>query len=428
MNTTLIDWKQRLRQRWGMALLVWLGVVGAAVGASLLLPPQFEATASLVLDVKPDPIAGAFPAAAANSLINTQVDVLQSHRVARRVVQNLRLMQNPELRAQWMDETEEKTAFDQWLTDTFMQHLEVRPARDSNVVQVAYRAHDARLAAQMANAFVQAYLDTALELRVDPARQFSSFFDDRSLEARRTLEQAQARLSAFQKQEGLLETDARIDVENNRLTELSTQVLQAQAQSADSGSRLQQVRSHAPETLPEVLNSSLISNLKAELARQQSRLKELDARLGQAHPQRQEMLDGMAELESRLAAEVHRITSGLSTQNAINQNRMQRLQSALAAQREQVLKMKAARDQAAVLTRDVESAQRAYDAVVGRLQLTRLESQTPQAQAYWLAQATPPARPISPKLWLNTLLAILIGSALAVLVVYWARVPTRQYS
>ena len=81
--------------------------------------------------------------------------------------------------------------------------------------------------------------------------------------------------------------------------------------------------------------------------------------------------------------------------------------------------MKAARDQAAVLTRDVESAQRAYDAVVGRLQLTRLESQTPQAQAYWLAQATPPAKPISPKLWLNTLLAILIGSALAVLVVYW---------
>ena len=61
---------------------------------------------------------------------------------------------------------------------------------------------------------------------------------------------------------------------------------------------------------------------------------------------------------------------------------MQRLQSALTAQREQVLKMKAARDQAAVLTRDVESAQRAYDAVVGRLQLTRLESQTPQAQAY----------------------------------------------
>jgi uncharacterized protein involved in exopolysaccharide biosynthesis len=289
-------------------------------------------------------------------------------------------------------------------------------------VQVAYRAHGAKLAAQMANAFVQAYLDTALELRVDPARQFSSFFDERSIEARQTLEQAQTRLSAFQKQEGLLETDARIDIENNRLTELSTQVLQAQAQSADSGSRLQQVHTHAPETLPEVLNSSLISNLKAELARLQSRLKETDARLGLAHPQRQEMLEGMAELESRTAAEVKRIATGLGTQNAINTDRMQRLQSALAAQRERVLKMKAVRDQAAVLTRDVESAQRAFDAVVGRLQLTRLESQTPQAQAYGLAQATPPAEPISPKLWLNTLLAIIIGTAMAILVVYWAKV------
>jgi succinoglycan biosynthesis transport protein ExoP len=101
---------------------------------------------------------------------------------------------------------------------------------------------------------------------------------------------------------------------------------------------------------------------------------------------------------------------------------MERLQSALAAQRERVLKMKAVRDQAAVLTRDVESAQRAFDAVVGRLQLTRLESQTPQAQAYGLAQATPPAEPISPKLWLNSLLAIILGTAMAILVIYWAKV------
>jgi succinoglycan biosynthesis transport protein ExoP len=422
MNTDSTDWKRRLRLCWPRALLVWLGVVAAAVGASLLLPRQYEATASWVLDVKPDPIAGALPAAAANSLLNTQVDILQSHRVARRVVLNLGLLQNSELRSQWIEDTAEEIPFEQWLTDGFRQRLEVRPARDSNVVQVAYRAHGAKLAAQMANAFVQAYLDTALELRVDPARQFSSFFDERSREARQTLEQAQTRLSAFQKQEGLLETDARIDIENNRLTELSTQVLQAQAQSADSGSRLQQVRTHAPETLPEVLNSSLISNLKAELARLQSRLKETDARLGLAHPQRQEMLEGMAELESRIAAEVKRIATGLGTQNAINTDRMQRLQSALVAQRERVLKMKAVRDQAAVLTRDVESAQRAFDAVVGRLQLTRLESQTPQAQAYWLAQATPPAEPISPKLWLNTLLAIIIGTAMAILVVYWAKV------
>jgi len=408
-----------LRARWGLALSVWLAVVGATVAASLIIPPQYTAVASLGADVKPDPIAGAYPGLVATSYVTTQVDVIQSERVARRVVRNLRLAENAAMRAQWQDETQGKVAFEQWLTDSFAKRLEVRPSRDSNVVQVAYRAHEARLAAAMANGFVQAYLDTALELRVDPARQFSSFFDQRSREARQALTEAQTKLSSQQRSHGLIANDERIDVENARLAELSSQVVVAQAQASDSGSRLQEVGARVPEELPEVLASSLLAGLKVDLTRQQARLKELGSRLGEDHPQHQEMASGIRELQARIAAETARVTGGIAAADAINRERLSRLQAALAAQRQRVLAMKAARDEAAVLMRDVEGAQRAYDAVVGRLQLTSLESQSTQGQSYWLSQAAPPAEPSSPKLVLNTVLAVFVGALLSVLAVLW---------
>jgi len=86
----------------------------------------------------------------------------------------------------------------------------------------------------------------------------------------------------------------------------------------------------------------------------------------------------------------------------------------LDAQRIKVLKMKEGRDGMNVLQRDVDNAQKAYDAIVGRFNQTSLESQTQQANVNVLSPASPPMLPSSPKLLLNTLVAIVLGGLLAV--------------
>ena len=75
--------------------------------------------------------------------------------------------------------------------------------------------------------------------------------------------------------------------------------------------------------------------------------------------------------------------------------------------------MKATRDEGAVLVREVENAQRAYDAMLSRFTQSNTESLTTQGNAYVLSQASVPAQPSSPKVVLNTLLSALIGSLLA---------------
>jgi len=415
-----------LKRRWGVLLSVWVLVITTSGLVTALLPRQYLATASLVLDIKPDPIAGSYPGLVSNTLVTTQVDVLMSERVARRVIRNLKLMDQPILKAQWQAEAELDQPMDQWLLEMLKKRVEVRPSRESNVIQVSYRATDAKASAALANGFVQAYLDTALELRVDPARQFSSFFDDRSREARVALTSAQARLASFESRQGLLVTDERLDVENSRLAELSSQVAVAMGQRSDSASRLEVARMRPLQELPDVLSHSVVAGLRAEHSRMAARLQELDARLGPEHPQRQEAAAGLAELEQRIQAESERIGAGIESHHVIAQGRLAGLQRQLSAQRERVLQMKAARNEASVLSREVENAQRAYDALVGRQQLTQLESQTTQAQANWLSAAVPPSQADSPRPVLNLLLSAFFGVALAIAVAWALESGTRK--
>lgn len=383
-----------LRARWLLATVIFTTTVALTVIVSLLLPKQYTAVASVVVDPKPDPLSSVL----AGSLINpafmaTQVDVFQSDRVALRVVRNLKLAENPAIREQWQSETRGEGAIEVWLAELFQRNLDVKPSRESNVINVSYKGNDPRFAAAIANAFVAAYNETTLELKVDPARQYSSFFDLRAKEARDQLEQAQAKLSQFQAETGVIAVDERLDVENARLNELSSQYVGLQALASDSVSRQAAARGSGADRMQEVLNNPLIAGLKSDQARLEARLQELTAKLGDKNPQVIETRANLAELKTRIETETAKISSSLGISNNINQQRVAEIKAQLEAQRAKVLKMKTQRDQVAVLSRDVESAQRAYDTVLARLTQTSLESQTTQSYVSTLTQATPPLKP-----------------------------------
>ena len=404
-----------MRARWWVVLGVLALMVAATTAISLSMPQQYTASSSFLLDVKPDPVSavvyGGLPSPA---FMATQVDIIKSDSVGLRVARNTKLGENTQVRQQWMEATQGQGSIEQWLVDLFRRHLEVLPSRESNVITLSYKAPDPRFAAAMANAFVEAYMQTALELRVDPARQYSSFFDTRAKEAREALEKAQSRLSEFQKENGITAADERLDIENARLNELSSQLVSLQAIAAESSSRQAQAISAQGDRLPEVLNSAVVSGLKADIGRGEARLRELLTRFGDNHPQVQEARANLGELRASLDAETKRVTGGVGVGNTINRQREAQLSAQLDAQRANVLRLKAVRDEASVLMRDIENAQRTYDAIVTRFTQTSLESQTTQSNISVLSQAVPPREPSSPKTLLNALLATFAGTLIGV--------------
>ncbi|MBN8490402.1 MAG: chain length determinant protein EpsF [Burkholderiales bacterium] len=415
-----------LRGRWVIACAVFVAVTGVVATLTLMAPRQYTAVGSIVLDIKsPDPILGTLPGVASPSYLLTQIDIIRSMRVARRVVNNLRMTESPEIRAQWMESTGGAGSPETWLAAALLSNLEVRPSRGSNVMNVIYTAGEPRFAAAVANGFIDAYMSVTTELRTDPAKEFSRFFDANAKQLREKVEEAQAKLSSFQQKNGLVVTDERLDVETARLQALSTQLVMLQAEVAESGSRQAQAAMQG-DKMQEVFANPMYSGLKAELARQESTLEQLSQRLGDAHPQVKEQRALVTDLRAKATAEVGRVASGLSINNSVNQTRVAKVRAALDDQRATVLKLRATRDEAAVLQRDAENAQRAYDAVLARLNVTSLESKGVQANVSPLEYATEPARHSSPRVGVNMFLGAALALALGIAAALMAEFRDRR--
>lgn len=419
-----------VRARWIVASSVFALIFASVAAFTLLMPKSYTANASIILDIKgQDPIAGMVsPALAAPSYLMTQVDVVASNRVALKVVRDLKLNEIPAMRQKWIDDAKSVGDFEGWLATLLKSNLEVRPSRGSNVIYVSYQSADPSFAAVVANGFVKAYLDTTLELRTAPAKQYNDFFDSNARSLRSALERAQAGLSAFQQKQGLLVTDERLDIETSRLGELSTQYVLTQSAVADSGSRQAAANSQGDKS-PDVLNNPIVSGLKSDLNRQEASLEQLSTRLGDQHPLVMEARSGINETRRKLDAEIRRVTSSVGVGNTVNVSRAAQIKIALDEQRAKVLRMKAVRDEAALLQRDVDNAQRAYDSVIARMSNTSLESQVNQANISALEMAKAPSTYSSPRLLMNLALGFVMGCLVALAVVLvWERVDRRLRS
>jgi succinoglycan biosynthesis transport protein ExoP len=402
-----------LRARYLVVVLTLLATVSVTVAASLLMPAQYKASAAVVVDVKsPDPVAGmVLPGLAMPGYMATQVDIINSDRVARKVVKLLGLNQNPKVIEDWRTATEGKGTIDTWLADLLQRKLDVKPSRESNVINIGFKATDPAFAAGIANAFAQAYIETNIELKVEPARQYAGWFESRSLELRDALEKAQKRLSDYQLEHGIIATDERLDSENQKLADLQAQLVITQTQNADSTSKR---ASAGGDTLPEVMQSGVIQQLKSDIARAEGRLKDLSGRLGLNHPQYQGAESELATLKTKLAEETARVSSAISTAGRISKGKENEIRANIDAVKKRILELKQGHGEALLLRQEVENAQRAYDAITQRSNQSTLESQSQQTNVAVLSPATEPTEPSSPKILLNTLLAIFLGTLLGV--------------
>jgi polysaccharide biosynthesis transport protein len=410
-----------LRARSWLIAFVFASVLAVVTVASLMMTPRYTASAQVLLDLKsPDPVAGAMlPAHLINSYVATQIELIQSERVATRVVDMLGLADDPAWQARARDAVgDEPGERRRAIANLLVRDIKVRPARDSNMLAVAYSSRDRATVAAVANAFVTAYIDTTVQMRTQPATQTADFFSNQAAQYRGALEQAQQRLTRFRQQRGLVTATEGMDVENMRLRELSTQLTELQAARVDAARRRDTAESAlraGSGDVAEVLGNPLIQTLKGELARAEARLSERGTRLGTNHPEMVMLRQEVASLSDRLQRETAAIAGSLERNHQVALQREQEVREQLERQRSLVMGNTESREQLAALQRDVDLAQRSYDALVERVTQSSLESQATQANVLPIAQAATPLLPSSPNIPLNIGIAVLLGAVLGVL-------------
>lgn len=406
---------QIIRARIWLILFTLTVTVGTTAVITLLMTPNYTAETSLVVDFRSnDPVGQtSLPTQLSASYMATQIDILKSQRVAMKVVSSLGLDQDPTIRDSYMAATQGKGSMVAWLSDSLVKNLEVVPSRDSRVIVLRYTADNPTFAANTANAYARAYIDTSLELSVEPARQTTAWLNEQLKTMRGKVEEAQSKVTSYQQKHGIVATDQRLDAENTRMMTLTNQLAVAQAEARDAESKIRQLtqleRSGSLDTFPEIQMSSFIQGIKAELVKQRAKLSEMSRQMGENHPQIQRAKEEISSLEQKLHDEVQKVASSIRNSAQLAIERERSLQQSMNEQKSRMLGMQRQSEELTVLAPEKDSAQRAYDAVMQRFSQISLESEVNQSNVVVLNEAVEPAEPSSPKFLQNMILSVLLG-------------------
>jgi succinoglycan biosynthesis transport protein ExoP len=388
MTIKAADLIEALKARWLMVAAI-AGVLFAIIaGLALMQPRQYLATSSLLLDLsQTDPTDSAQQQQGrveTDSIIATQLDLIRSAKVTDAVAKA----------AGFLDATPADLPPDarlQQAAGRVRAGLTVSTGRQSNVLQIQFLDSDPVVAARVANLAAQIYMREQVALRASTAQGSAQWFEARTADVRRRYEIAQKKLSDFQRAHDIIGMN-RMDLEAEKLKNLSAYLVQAQADAAAAHSK------SGSGAVPEVATSLVVQNIQEAIATQAAKVAELGKSLGPNHPQMIAAKAQLSELQGHLSEARGVQASSMTANSGAASRREAELRGEMAAQEDRMIRMSGVQDQLMVMQRDVEAARQTYDTVRQRFNEAALKSQISQPNASSLDQASVPLFPARPNL------------------------------
>jgi Uncharacterized protein involved in exopolysaccharide biosynthesis len=402
-----IDLLTALKARWRTAALIG-GILFLIVAIMAFLQPrQYMGTASLLLDLSqtdPTDTNAAQVKPDTDAILGTQTDIIRSGKVMNAVAKEAGFVNA-------MPTDMPADARVQAAASMVAKNMTITTGRQSNVLQIQYMDADPQVAAKVANLIAKTYMREQVELRASPARGSAKWFDEQTEEVRRRYELAQKKLSDFQRAHDIIGIN-RMDLEAEKLKNMSYQLTQAQAEAAAARGKA------SAGSVSDIEGSLIVQNLQEQVAGQSAKVSELQKTLGPNHPTMAAAMAQLSELQSKLAA-ARSSQAGAVNANSVAANRREGdLKSNMAGQEDRMIRMSDVQDQLMVMQRDVDAARQTYDTVRQRFNEAVLKSQISQPNASPLDEATVPLLPAKPNimLWLVGGVALgLIGGIAAVI-------------
>ncbi|HZB54083.1 MAG TPA: polysaccharide biosynthesis tyrosine autokinase, partial [Reyranella sp.] len=449
---------ETLRKLWRHRLLIaacTLVLGGAAILAAWLMPsyyvsearvlvgvqsPRLPNVESIVADVSPDA-----------ERVQNEGFVLQSRNIAKQVIDQLKLRQDPEFNPElappsfwarlnllqyvpteltsWMDRPsstkkvepiKDPSNADDRTIDSLLAHIDVSTLGRSHVLSVKAESRNPQTASAVANALAERYLDYQRRDKIESMDRVDKFLMGRVSELREAVRKSDQAVEDYRRTHDLYKSaGSGGGVTSQQLTELNTQLLAAQTAKAEADSRLREAQELRKgglnsESVPEVLRSPLISGLRQQQSDAERKAAELQATYGPRHPSMLNARSEVGSIQGRVNAEISKIVDGLAREARTADARYQAL-----AQNFETLKkqMGAVNDKGIgleALERDAVVNRNLLEAMLLRAKQSTGAEDILTANAKLVSPASPPQAPSYPPKALLALLGVAGGMMVGV--------------
>ncbi len=410
----LLDYVAIVRQRLPVAIGVFIAVTVLTALYAWTRSPRYTATSRLLIEnrgVNLTSMQDAFDPKGSNlaqrDLMQTQVQLLTTKPVMEDVLRLGFLDNSPDF----------QNARDP--ASYLAKMIKATPAPSGFVLDVSVEREDPIEAAQIVNAVVDAFLMESRNRRLGVSDEGITELRKKSDALRLRLDEETAALHAFMVSNRMVSFEDAQNIVVERLKGLNKTLMDAepkrmQAEARYTAAKAAMTAGEAPESIPGVLGSSLIANLKLKIAEKEQEYTAY-GNMGENHPKVVQLQAQLSALRNQLQAEYENIVASLKGvyEEARQEEDMARAE--LARQEEEVLRFNELSAQYNLLRQSRDSAQEAYSTIIRRIDELDVSQLSGQGDnVFVVSKAEVPQTPSWPSRKKMLLIGIFFGALLGI--------------
>lgn len=342
-------WRRKMRILWPAVL------VGAlAFAATSVMTPRYKSEARVLYEgrenvfLRPEAEKSADRDRSIDpETITSQVQLVLSRDLARRVIQELKLGERPEFDPvlkgigpvrHWLTmfglvKDPLRMTPEERIFEAYYDRLQAYQVDKSRVIAIEFQSADPELAARAANAIAEAYIELQQQVRQEQTKAASRYLAGEIDTLRRRVAEAEAKVADFRAKSNLFIGSNNNMLSTQQLGELSSQLSSARSQEAEAKAKAQLIRdmlrSGRPIEYSDVLNSELIRRLNEQYITLRAQLAEQSSTLLDAHPRIKELRAQIADLERQIRGEAERLARSLENDARLAQARVEQISQSL---------------------------------------------------------------------------------------------------
>ena len=433
--------KRFLRRRWRFIVATAFACAILAAGICLSLTPTYKATSQVLLDPRRQHVfgsdSGGTDSSLDSSVVDSQIPILLSTRLLAKVIDKEHLTEDSEFASPARQGLLDRIAsifraakpanidgpsFDGIdprlvpVISRLFDRIDVQRVQKSYVLSISVSSRVASKATRLADAIAQVYVEDQVEVHSRALQQAADFFQDRLGSLRQQVHESEQAVADYRKAHGLtpVTDDRSTTVGQQQLQNLNEKLAQASADTAGRLAAYQQAtqfkaRGIDLDSLPEIIRSPVINQLRTQQAELTRRAADLAAMYGPAFPAMAQIKAQRAGLDRAIAAEMGRLVSTAKNDYEVAKAREASLRQSIGS----LSATSGGDDDVGVKLRELERinlANRAlFENFLNRAKLTQEQSTFEETDARLISPALEPTSPSFPKVKIITAVAFVVG-------------------
>ena len=384
----------------------------------------------------------------------TQCKVLESRTLARRVIQTLKLSEDPEFQPkpltpfqQWKsnllkpifglftsskknvasekDPSEKgpsETIKEAGLINQFLGRLKVEPIRNTRLVKIHFDSNYPELSAKVPNTVAAAYIQQNMESRLITTEQVKEWLTKELEDMKAKVERADETLQAFGSKHDIISLDEKENIPMQRFTELNEALTKAESERMAKEALYKQTKDKHFETFPSILENKLLMELKQTYIQLEAQYMKLSETFKPEYPEMVRLKNQMQSIQRRMDAEISKIIAGIKNDYEASLHRESLTRQAFEQQKTRVMQMKGQSIQYNILKRESDTNKELYKGLLQRMKEAGIAAGSTASNIQVLDQAETPTGPYKPDkkraLFLAAVVGLFLGIGLAFLFEY----------